>query len=351
MAINTQPPTALGAIQTAAKARGLAWQPLAAVAHFESGLNPQSIGDGGHAFGLFQNNNAGGTITGDPNPRRFLNPNVSANYTADAIKRLGIQGMSPQAQVAAIVNRYERPANPGREIAGAQSYLATLGGVAPATPQGPGPTAQVSLAAPQQSLSSLSLAPLQQSLTLGAAQSQRAQDALAKLSGHSVEAQAAPDLSTLMAQQPAVSGIPDKPQHVQVPLSQPTPKGVDPQAAKAIELAKHYLGSAYVYGGASPKTGFDCSGLLQYVWGQNGVKIPRTAAEQYHAGKPVAANQLQAGDALYFQTEGAQNGVTHAAMYIGNGQILESPHTGDVVKIAPLAGYYQQHLVGARRFA
>lgn len=205
-------------------------------------------------------------------------------------------------------------------------------------------------AAPPTSLPTLSLAPLQQSLTLGAAQSQRAQDALAKLSGHSVEVASAPDLSSLFASGQA-NGTEQTPQHVQVPLSKPTPHGIDPQAAKAIELARHFLGSAYVYGGASPKTGFDCSGLLQYVWGQNGVKIPRTAAEQYHAGKPVAANQLQAGDALYFQTEGAQNGVTHAAMYIGNGQILESPHTGDVVKIAPLAGYYQQHLVGARRFA
>jgi cell wall-associated NlpC family hydrolase len=355
---NTQPTPALAAIQKAAAANGLAWKPLAAVAHFESGLNPTALGDGGHAFGLFQNNNAGGTITNDPNPRRFFDPNVSAQYAARAVKGLNIQGLSPAQQVAEIVNRYERPQKPQPEIAGAQQYLATLGAqsAAPAaTGAAPPPTLQTAQqpSTPNQ-LSALSLGALQTSFDTQRQANQRSLDALGKLSGHQVQAADGPDLTSLIqqAQTSEASGATQaKPQHVHVDLKGETPTHLGTVAQKAIELSKHFLGSAYVYGGASPKTGFDCSGLLQYVWAQNGVKIPRTAAEQYHAGKPVAPNALQPGDALYFQTEGANGGVTHAAMYLGDGQLIESPHTGDVVKIAPLAGYYQQHLVGARRFA
>lgn len=213
MALNTQPlaPTpALAAIQRAAAAQGIAWKPLAAVAHFESGLNPTALGDGGHAFGLFQNNNAGGTITGDPNPRRFFDPNVSAQYAARAVKALGIQGETPQQQVADIVNRYERPAKPQPEIAGAQSYLATLAGsVAPAVGAGlTRPTGATVAATPQTTsanggaLPSLSLAPLQSGLDLSAQQNQRALDALGKISGRSTLAAAAPDLAQMLATLP-----------------------------------------------------------------------------------------------------------------------------------------------------
>lgn len=198
------PPNALGAIKQAAASRGLAWQPLAAVAHYESGLNPRAVGDGGHAFGLFQNNNAGGTITGDPNPQRFFNPLTSANYAADAVKRLGIQGLSPAQQVAAIVNRYERPQKPLPEIAGAQSYLATLGQQGAAT----SPVATPALSAPLSKVASslaplpqMSLAPLQSSFDLGQQSNQRALDALGKLSGRDVEAPQAPNLASLMQPQ------------------------------------------------------------------------------------------------------------------------------------------------------
>jgi cell wall-associated NlpC family hydrolase len=352
---NTQPTPALAAIQKAAAANGLAWKPLAAVAHFESGLNPTALGDGGHAFGLFQNNNAGGTITNDPNPKRFFDPNVSAQYAARAVKGLNIQGLSPAQQVAEIVNRYERPQKPQPEIAGAQQYLATLGGQQSAAPAATGtapaqPTAPT-LAGP--AFNQASLAPLQASLDLGQQQNQRALDALGKISGVKSTAAAAPDLSTLLQQQQALqtpNTQPAAPKVHTVSLKGKTPNGISPQAAKAIELARTYLGDPYQYGGSTHK-GIDCSALIQNIWKANGVDIPRTAAEQYHTGTPVAPHQLQPGDALYFQTEGKAAGVTHTALYIGNGQLLEAPHTGDVVKIAPLAGYYQQHLVGARRFA
>lgn len=363
MALNTQPlaapkaPTAptpaLAAIQRAAAAQGLAWKPLAAVAHFESGLNPTALGDGGHAFGLFQNNNAGGTITGDPNPKRFFDPNVSAQYAARAVKALGIQGESPQQQVADIVNRYERPAKPQPEIAGAQSYLATLAGsVAPAVGAGlTRPTGATVAATPQTTsanggaLPSLSLAPLQSGLDLSAQQNQRALDALGKISGRSTLAAAAPNLAAL-TQQETPKTVAEKATK-NVPLSAATPKGLTAEGEKAVELAKRYLGTKYVFGGASPKTGFDCSGLIQFTMAQLGIKIPRTAAEQAKAGKAVPLNALEPGDALSFSEDGV---IGHTGMYIGGGQFIQAPHTGDVVKISPLAGHYASILVGARRF-
>lgn len=115
---------AIAAIKRSASKYGLDWRTLAAVAHYESGLDPHAKGDGGHAFGLFQLNNAGGTITGDPNPGRYYNPQVNADFAARAIARLGISKLPANQQIAQIVQRFERPAAPGKEIAGAQSWFA-----------------------------------------------------------------------------------------------------------------------------------------------------------------------------------------------------------------------------------
>lgn len=122
--------------------------------------------------------------------------------------------------------------------------------------------------------------------------------------------------------------------------------GVSPNAPAAVALAKTYLGTKYVWGGESPK-GFDCSGLLQYVWGKQGVKIPRTTYEQVKAGYKVQLNQLAPGDALFF---GSHDAPHHVGMYIGHGQFIQAPHTGDVVKISNLSDYMSS-FAQARRFA
>lgn len=111
-----------------------------------------------------------------------------------------------------------------------------------------------------------------------------------------------------------------------------------------VSIALQYLGIPYVWGGASPSTGFDCSGFTQYVYAQVGVYLPHHAASQYNYGVPVSREQLEPGDLVFF------NGLGHMGLYIGDGQFVHAPHTGDVVKISSLYdSWYASTWVGARR--
>jgi peptidoglycan DL-endopeptidase CwlO len=109
-----------------------------------------------------------------------------------------------------------------------------------------------------------------------------------------------------------------------------------------IGIAMRYLGIPYRWGGSSP-SGFDCSGFVMYVFAQVGVSLPHNAAAQYGYGTPVSRDQLEAGDLVFF------NGLGHNGIYIGGGNFIHSPHTGDVVKISSLTGWYASTFVGARR--
>ncbi len=111
-----------------------------------------------------------------------------------------------------------------------------------------------------------------------------------------------------------------------------------------VGIAMQYLGTPYRWGGASPSTGFDCSGFVMYVFAQIGVPLPHNAAMQYSYGSAVSRSQLQPGDLVFF------NGLGHNGIYIGGGQFIHSPHTGDVVKISSLGdSWYASTYVGARR--
>src|SRR5580765_525663 len=125
---------------------------------------------------------------------------------------------------------------------------------------------------------------------------------------------------------------------------QPAPVYAPPPSkyGGVVGIAMQYLGTPYVYGGASPG-GFDCSGFVMYVFNQIGVSLPHNAAAQYGYGMPVSRDQLQAGDLVFF------NGLGHVGLYIGGGQFIHAPHTGDVVKISSLSGWYASTYVGARR--
>ena len=113
-----------------------------------------------------------------------------------------------------------------------------------------------------------------------------------------------------------------------------------PQAAT---IAMQYLGVPYVWGGASPTTGFDCSGLVMYVYAQLGIALPHFAAAQYGMGVAVPRNQLQPGDLVFFDN------LNHVGISLGGNLFIDAPHTGDVVKISTITGWYQQNYVGARR--
>ena len=112
-----------------------------------------------------------------------------------------------------------------------------------------------------------------------------------------------------------------------------------------VAIAMRYLGTPYRWGGADP-SGFDCSGFIMYVYRQVGVSLPHNAAAQYGYGTPVSRSALQPGDLVFF------NGLGHNGIYIGGGQFIHSPHTGDVVKISSLSeSWYARTWVGARRIA
>jgi len=115
-----------------------------------------------------------------------------------------------------------------------------------------------------------------------------------------------------------------------------------PTHSSVVSIAEQYLGVPYRWGGASP-SGFDCSGLVMYVFAQVGVSLPHSSYSQYGMGSPVSRDQLQPGDLVFF------DGLGHVGIYVGGGQFIHAPHTGDVVRISSLSGWYSSSYVGARR--
>ncbi|WP_235610771.1 C40 family peptidase [Bordetella sp. H567] len=113
--------------------------------------------------------------------------------------------------------------------------------------------------------------------------------------------------------------------------------------------ALNYLGIRYRSGGDSPGTGFDCSGLVNYVAEQSlGLKLPRTAAEMFQIGVPVARNDLQIGDLVFFNTMGRR--YSHVGIYVGEDRFVHSPSRGGVVRIERLdMAYWNKRYNGARR--
>jgi len=114
-----------------------------------------------------------------------------------------------------------------------------------------------------------------------------------------------------------------------------------------------YLGVPYKWGGMSPRTGFDCSGLVKYVFSQLGVSLPHYAAAQWYSPDAVwvPPERLQPGDLVFFiGSEGTRQAPGHVGIYVGDGYLIDAPHTGSFVRIDSLDdGWFANNYVGAKR--
>lgn len=113
----------------------------------------------------------------------------------------------------------------------------------------------------------------------------------------------------------------------------------------AIATGSQFIGRGYVWGGNNPSTGFDCSGLVQWSYGQAGISLPRTSSQQYLASQKISKSEAKAGDLVFFSYG---SGVAHVGIYLGNNQMLNSQSSG--VKIESL-DWWNQYLVGFGRIA
>jgi peptidoglycan DL-endopeptidase CwlO len=158
-------------------------------------------------------------------------------------------------------------------------------------------------------------------------------------------AEAAEQRSLQAAAQARLSGQTSTPvSGVGVAASTPEGSTVAPpgQYGGVVGIAMRYLGVPYRWGGASP-SGFDCSGFVMYVFAKVGVSLPHSTYALWNVGYAVSRDQLQPGDLVFF------NGLGHMGIYIGGNQMIHAPHTGDVVKISSMSGWYASTYVGARR--
>ncbi|MFL5960788.1 MAG: NlpC/P60 family protein [Gaiellaceae bacterium] len=165
----------------------------------------------------------------------------------------------------------------------------------------------------------------ERALRAAAAARLRAQLAAQAEARREAQAQAAAQAPAPSPSSSSSSGVVPPP--VSVPVGNP---GVGhPEAA---QIALRYLGVPYVWGGASP-SGFDCSGLVMYVYAQLGISLPHYTVAQWSATIPISSSEMQAGDLVFF------NGLGHVGIYLGGGQFVNAPHTGSVVRIDSMSSF------------
>ena len=113
---------------------------------------------------------------------------------------------------------------------------------------------------------------------------------------------------------------------------------------RAAAIALRARGVPYRWGGASPASGFDCSGLVYWAYGRTGIELPHSSYALYDRGRAVARSEMQAGDFLFF------SGLGHVGIYIGRGRMVHAPHSGRRVEVVSLGrSNYGARLVGVRR--
>lgn len=136
------------------------------------------------------------------------------------------------------------------------------------------------------------------------------------------------------------------PKPVTKPVSAPV--ATSSRDTDIVNTAKKYLGMPYVYGAAGPNS-FDCSGLTMYVYAKFGINLPHNSLAQSQIGQYVPQSQLQPGDLVFFATDGTGK-VSHVGIYVGSGNFIQAPRTGETVKISSMTNsYYASKYVSARR--
>ena len=116
-----------------------------------------------------------------------------------------------------------------------------------------------------------------------------------------------------------------------------------------LESARSQLGKRYIFGGTSPKNGFDCSGLTWYSHKKNGINIPRISSDQFKGGKQISQKDLRPGDLVFFETY--RRGASHVGIYSGDGNFIHSLNRNKKIAIQRLSNnYYKKRYLGARRY-
>jgi len=117
------------------------------------------------------------------------------------------------------------------------------------------------------------------------------------------------------------------------------------RASTILDYAESFIGVPYRYGGTTPK-GFDCSGYVQYVFGHFGVKLPRTAGEQYHSGQKINVNDAKPGDIVAFRSGGA---ISHTGIYLGSSNFISSTSSKGVMVASIYGPYWGDRFLGFSR--
>ena len=126
----------------------------------------------------------------------------------------------------------------------------------------------------------------------------------------------------------------------------PSERDVPTTGERAAQAALRVVGVPYRWGGESPASGFDCSGLVRWAYSRVGGDLPHSSYSLYEEGRRVAESQLQPGDLLFFE------GLGHVGLYVGRGRMVHAPQTGRDVEVIRLDGTnYGSQLIGARRVA
>jgi cell wall-associated NlpC family hydrolase len=112
---------------------------------------------------------------------------------------------------------------------------------------------------------------------------------------------------------------------------------------RAVKYARRFIGVPYAYGGSSPRTGFDCSGFVRFVYQRFGISLPHSSYADMSHGRSVVRKNLKPGDLVFFDGGG------HVGIFVGRHRVIDAPHSGAVVHISTMSDWYSYAYYGARR--